>query len=127
MGADEVIDYRQGDVLAEVMRLTKGSTSMNAWFQAGQSFPSGEVRLQVSFVTPFIVHYGRRYPAVWALVLLTLYEGIARMKSHAHWQTDVLGGWALGTAVGYLTTTWETPVSVMILPHGLAIGLSKRF
>jgi hypothetical protein len=61
------------------------------------------------------------------LSFLPLYDGIARMKSHAHWQTDVLGGWALGTAVGYLTTTWETPVSVMILPHGLAIGLSKRF
>ena len=99
----------------------------NAWFQGGQSFPSGEVTLQASFVTPFIVHYGRRYPAVWALELLPLYDGIARMKSHAHWQTDVLGGWALGTAVGYLTTTWNTPISVMILPHGFAVGLSKRF
>ena len=66
---------------------------------------------QASFVTPLIVHSGRRYPAVWALELLPLYDGIARMKSHAHWQRNVPGGWALGTGVGYLTTTWETYLS----------------
>ncbi|WP_241974889.1 hypothetical protein [Paraburkholderia sp. BL17N1] len=82
--------------------------------------------LQASFVTPLIVHYGRRYPAVWAHELSPFYDGLARMKSHAHWQRNVLGGWALGTGVGYLTTTWETPVSVMIHPHGLAIVLRMR-
>jgi membrane-associated phospholipid phosphatase len=24
-----------------------------------------------------------------------------RLKNHAHWQSDVIAGWALGTAVGY--------------------------
>ena len=37
----------------------------NAWFvSGGDSFPSGEVTLQASFVTPIIVNYGRRYPWV---------------------------------------------------------------
>jgi membrane-associated phospholipid phosphatase len=100
----------------------------NAWFvSGGDSFPSGEVTLQASFVTPIIVNYGRRYPWVWALELLPAYDAVARMKARAHWQTDVLAGWALGTAVGYLTTTWDTPVFVQILPHGLTVGFSKRF
>ncbi|MHB9841639.1 phosphatase PAP2 family protein [Paraburkholderia terrae] len=100
----------------------------NAWFvSGGDSFPSGEVTLQASFVTPFIVNYGRRYPWVWALELLPAYDAVARMKAQAHWQTDVLAGWALGTAVGYLATTWETPIFVQILPHGLTVGFAKRF
>lgn len=99
-----------------------------AWFvHGGDSFPSGEVTLQASFVTPFIVNYGRRYPLVWALELLPAYDAMARMKAQAHWQTDVLAGWALGTAVGYLATTWKTPLFVQILPHGLTVGFSKRF
>jgi len=67
----------------------------NKWFQGRccQSFPSGEVTLQASFVTPFIVNYSQRNPWVWALQLLPLYDGIARMKAQAHWQTDVIAGW----------------------------------
>ncbi|WP_296650047.1 phosphatase PAP2 family protein [Paraburkholderia sp.] len=99
-----------------------------AWFvKGGDSFPSGEVTLQASFVTPFIVNYGRRYPWVWALELLPAYDAVARMKAQAHWQTDVLAGWALGTAVGYVSTTFNTPLFVQILPHGLTVGFSKRF
>jgi len=99
----------------------------NQWFSGGDSFPSGEVTLQASFVTPFIVNYWRRDPWVWALELLPAYDAVARMKSQAHWQTDVLAGWALGTAVGYLSTRWETPLFVQILPRGFTVGFSKRF
>lgn len=100
-----------------------------AWFKGGccASFPSGEVTLQASSVTPFIVEYGKRHPWVWALEALPVYDAVARMKSHAHWQSDVLAGWALGTAVGYWTSTWRTPLSVRLLPRGLSIGLSTRF
>jgi undecaprenyl-diphosphatase len=105
------------------------SNDPNAWFKGSccQSFPSGEVTLQASFVTPFIVHYARDHPWIWSLELLPLYDSIARVKSQAHWQTDVIAGWALGTAVGYWTTTWKTPVVVRILPHGVSVGISKRF
>lgn len=100
----------------------------NQWFHSGgHSFPSGEVTLQASFVTPFIVNYGRRDPWVWALELLPAYDAVARMKSQAHWQTDVLAGWALGTAIGYWATTWQTPIFVQVLPHGFTVGFSKRF
>ena len=101
----------------------------NQWFQGSghESFPSGEVTLQASFVTPFIVNYGREHPWVWALEILPAYDALARMKSQAHWQTDVLAGWALGTAVGYWSTTRKVPISVALLPGGLSVGFSKRF
>jgi hypothetical protein len=101
----------------------------NQWFRGRccQSFPSGEVTLQASFVTPFIANYARQNPWVWSLELLPAYDAIARLKSQAHWQTDVIAGWALGSAVGYWSTTRPTPISVQILPRGLSIGFSKRF
>jgi hypothetical protein len=101
----------------------------DAWFQGGSnySFPSGEVTLQASFVTPFIVNYHAQNPWVWALELLPAYDSVARVKRQAHWQTDVLAGWALGSAVGYWSTKHETPVFVQILPHSFSVGISKRF
>jgi membrane-associated phospholipid phosphatase len=101
----------------------------NKWFEgrSNQSFPSGEVTLQASFVTPLIVNYAERNPWVWSLEVLPLYDGIARMKSQAHWQTDVLAGWALGSAAGYWATRRDIPISVQVLPRGVSLGYSKRF
>jgi PAP2 superfamily len=101
----------------------------NKWFQGSccDSFPSGEVTLQASFVTPFIVNYQKEYPWIWALEILPVYDAMARMKAQAHWQSDVLAGFALGSAVGYWSTTRKVPLSVEILPRGITIGLSKRF
>jgi membrane-associated phospholipid phosphatase len=101
----------------------------NQWFKGSccESFPSGEVTLQASFVTPFIANYARQNPWVWTLEALPLYDAVARLKSQAHWQTDVIAGWALGTAVGYWTTTRTTPFSVQILPRGVSVGFYKRF
>ncbi len=101
----------------------------NKWFRGSccESFPSGEVTLQASFVTPFIADYAHDHPWVWALEVLPVYDGIARMKSQAHWQSDVIAGWALGTLAGYWSTTRQIPLSVEILPRGVSIGLSKRF
>src|SRR5713101_1491788 len=101
----------------------------NAWFKGShyQSFPSGEVTLQASFVTPFIANYARQNPWVWSLEILPAYDAIARLKSREHWQSDVIAGWALGSAVGYWTTTRQTPFSVQVLPRGLTFGFYKRF
>ena len=99
------------------------------WFQGSccRSFPSGEVTLQASFVAPFIVTYAPTHPWVWALEILPLYDAIARLKSQAHWQSDVLVGWVLGSSLGYLSTTYKTPLVVRILPGGLTVGISKHF
>ena len=122
-------------VAATVLKKTTGrarpsqGNDPNRWFRGGccESFPSGEVSLQASFVTPFIVHYAGEHPWIWALELLPLYDGTARLKSHAHWQTDVIAGWLLGSGVGYWSAKRNMPLSVEILPRGVTIGFSKRF
>lgn len=100
----------------------------NRWFTGhGQSFPSGEVTTTSSLVTPFVLEYGRDHPAVYALELLPIYDGIARLKTWGHWQTDVLAGFALGTAAGYLLHRPESPITWSIMPHGIQIGFRKQF
>jgi PAP2 superfamily len=120
---------------AEILKLAMSrarpnqGNNANKWFQGSccDSFPSGEVTVEASFVTPFIVNYGRGNPWVWSLEALPLYIGIARLKNQAHWQSDVIAGWALGTGVGYWSTTRETPISIQILPHGLTVGISRSY
>jgi undecaprenyl-diphosphatase len=100
----------------------------NVWFHNGdQSFPSGEVALQAAFVTPIIFDYMKQDPWIAALEVLPLYDAIARMKVHGHWQTDVIGGWLVGTGVGYWSSTLKVPLVVRILPGGLTIGISTHF
>jgi undecaprenyl-diphosphatase len=92
-----------------------------------QSFPSGEVTLQSAFVTPLIVNYYKEDPWIWALEALPVYDAIARLKSRAHWQTDVVAGGLLGTGFGYWATTRPTPISVQFLPRGITVGFRTRF
>jgi undecaprenyl-diphosphatase len=101
----------------------------NQWLKGRccDSFPSGEVTLQASFVTPFIANYARDYPWVWSLELLPAYDALARLKSQEHWQTDVIAGWVLGSAAGYWASTRSVPITVQILPRGLSVGFYKRF
>jgi undecaprenyl-diphosphatase len=99
------------------------------WFQGSccDSFPSGQVTLQASFVTPLILRYERSAPWVWALEILPIYDGLARLKHQEHWQSDTLAGWALGSAAGYWAANLETPLMVQILPRGLTIGFARHF
>ncbi len=99
----------------------------NQWFQGGKSFPSGEVAEISSIVTPYVLEYGHDHPAVYALELLPAYDAIARVKVGEHWQTDVLAGWALGTATGYLAHGRDNPFILGVLPHGFSVGLRKQF
>lgn len=102
----------------------------NLWFQGNgnQSFPSGEVTSVTSIVTPVMLEYGPDHPAVYALALLPIYDGIARVKVQAHWQTDVLAGAALGAGAGWLMhRNSGTPYILSVMPHGIYIGISKQF
>jgi undecaprenyl-diphosphatase len=105
-------------------RPTQGNNP-DAWFRGGccQSFPSGEVTLQAAFVTPIVLQYAEQRPWVWGLEALPLYDSIARLKSQAHWQSDVLAGWALGSGFGYVFTRFRIPLLVRLLPGGMTVGL----
>jgi undecaprenyl-diphosphatase len=99
----------------------------NLWFTGhGQSFPSGEVTVVSAMVTPFVLEYGKDQPAVYALEILPVYDAIARMKVHAHWQTDVIAGFALGFAGGYFMSKLPTPLLFSVMPHGIQVGISKQ-
>jgi membrane-associated phospholipid phosphatase len=101
----------------------------NDWFgpSSHKSFPSGEVAHISAIVTPFIAEYHSDHPAVWALAALPLYVGEARMKSQAHWQTDVLAGMALGGGIGYCMQTRDSPWTASVLPRGMTIGFKHSF
>lgn len=104
----------------------RNTSNPNEWAD-GASFPSGEVTAMTAIVTPFILEYRHDHPAVYALELLPLYDGIARMKVWGHWQTDVLAGFAIGTTVSIIMHSQDTPLFVSWLPDGIGVGVKKRF
>ncbi len=99
------------------------------WFQGGSnySFPSGEAAVSAALVTPYILEYGSEHPATYALLLLPLYVGTARIKNQAHWQTDILAGWTVGGLSGWFTHNLDTPIMIRLLPHGAELGLKAQF
>jgi hypothetical protein len=126
-------------VVAQVMKVTFSRVrpidsgpggNPDLWFKGhgNESFPSGEVTEVSSIVTPFILEYGHDHPAVYALELLPIYDGIARMKVQAHWQTDVLAGFALGSGAAWLIhRSPNSPFILKIMPHGIYVGIGKSF
>jgi hypothetical protein len=100
----------------------------NEWFTGrGRSFPSAEVTEVSSIVTPFVLEYGKQYPAVYALELLPIYDSIARVKVWGHWPSDVIAGFGLGFASGYLMHGLKTPLVFSVMPHGIQVGLKMQF
>jgi hypothetical protein len=99
----------------------------NEWFSGGKSFPSGEVAEISSIVTPYVLEYRHDQPMVYALELLPVYDAIARVKVQAHWQTDVIAGFAIGTGAGYWAHEQAIPFTVRVMPHGITVGLKTRF
>jgi undecaprenyl-diphosphatase len=101
----------------------------NKWFQGlhAESFPSGEVATISAAVTPFIVNYGSDHPAVYLLALLPAYDAVARVKTHGHWQSDVLIGAAIGTGIGIWATHRDSPWILSLLPGGFQVGYVHHF
>jgi undecaprenyl-diphosphatase len=125
-----------GGVAAEGLKMAfsrarpSETTDPNQWFQGSghASFPSAEVTVVSAIVTPLVLEYRRDHPAVYALELLPLYDAIGRVKVHGHWQSDVLAGYALGTAAGYfMGRRTRTPVVLSVMPHSVYVGLRHSF
>lgn len=125
-----------GGVTSEVMKRVfsrsrpEQSPDPNLWFQGSgyESFPSGEVTVVSSIITPVVFEYRNDHPIVYALELLPIYDAIARVKVHGHWQSDVIAGYALGSAAGYFM--WQrrqTPFTLTVMPNSIKIGWSKSF
>ncbi len=120
------------EVLKRIFTRERPSTTAdpNRWFAGGgnASFPSGEVTVASAIVTPLVLEYGREHPAAYALELLPVYDAIGRMKVRGHWQSDVIAGFALGSAVGYYVhQRTGTPFVLGAMPHGIYVGLKKSW
>jgi undecaprenyl-diphosphatase len=125
-----------GGIASELLKLTfsrarpNQTNDPNKWFQGhgDASFPSGEVTVTSSIVTPFVLEYGREHPAIYALEALPIYDAIARVKVHGHWQSDVIAGFALGSAAGYVMHKRQgSPLILSVMPHGIFVGLKHEF
>ena len=127
----EIITVASSEVMKYTFSRVRPSSTTDPceWFKGNgnSSFPSGEAAFAAALVTPYVLEYAREYPATYALLLFPLYVGIGRMKAQAHWQTDVLAGWALGGSAAYFTHERETSLLVQVLPHGFVVGFKKRF
>jgi membrane-associated phospholipid phosphatase len=99
------------------------------WFEGGAnySFPSNEAAMAVALVGPVVSEYASQYPAAYGLLALPLYIGVARIKNQAHWQSDVLAGWAIGGLSSWLAGSLDTPITIQLLPGGFALGFKTQF
>lgn len=99
------------------------------WFKGGKnySFPSGEAAVAAGLVAPMVFEYAHDNPVAYSLLLVPVYVGVARIKNQAHWQSDVIAGWAIGGLSGWYSHQREVPLSVIVLPRGITIGFRKEF
>jgi len=99
------------------------------WLLGGsyQSFPSGEVSLATAVVLPFVVEYAGEQPAAWALLAIPAYVSAARIRSQAHWPTDVLGAWLVGAGSAWLATRRDSPLVLNVTGDGAFVGLRYRW
>lgn len=127
----QLMSWVSTELLKRVFTRERPSTTNdpNNWFAGDShySFPSGEAASAAALVTPYILEYGKDHPAVYGLALFPLYVGVARLKAQAHWQTDVLAGWAIGAASGWYAHVREKSLIVQMLPGGAFVGLKKSF
>ena len=124
-------------IVAQVMKVTfsrvrprDSNNDPNLWFKGNgnESFPSGEVTAVSSIVTPVVLEYGTEHPSVYALELLAVYDAIGRLKQQAHWQTDVIAGFALGTGMGWLMhNRTQSPIILSVMPHAIYVGIGSRW
>jgi membrane-associated phospholipid phosphatase len=125
-----------GGVSSEILKYAfsrvrpQDTTSPNEWFKGhgNASFPSGEVTVTSAIVTPLVLEYGSDHPAVYLLEALPIYDAIGRVKVHGHWQSDVIAGFALGTAAGYFMHKRQgSPLVLSVMPHAFYVGLKMSF
>ncbi|MEM1044089.1 MAG: phosphatase PAP2 family protein [Bacteroidota bacterium] len=68
-------------------------------FTRQRSFPSGHTTVAFAVVTPWVVYYPG--PLTYGLLAVATGTAVTRVVRGDHWSSDVVGGAALGTLVGY--------------------------
>jgi len=100
----------------------------NKWFKNGNySFPSGHVTSVTASVVPYILEYKDDYPLVHLLWLFPIQQMAGRVNAQAHWQTDVLAGFLVGSFWGWYAHSRKTPLFLYFDEDGIFTGLRYRF
>lgn len=93
-------------ILKELFRRVRPDEALHLVVQGGWSFPSGHSMngLVAYGILAFLLYrYAKNKKAAGALCVLAALHivmiGVSRIYLGVHWPTDVLAGWALGTAV----------------------------
>jgi len=118
-----------GELLAQLVKVLVGRTRPDLVphldLVYSSSFPSGHSTLSpiVYFTLAGLVAAGEGRRAqkallIGAAVALVLAIGVSRVYLGVHWPTDVLAGWALGTAVAVVATL----AVHLVAPHRPATG-----
>ncbi len=96
--------------------------SFSLWSDRYHSFPSGDVTIAWSMITPYAVYYHEPL-----LYLLPLGVNFARVYKNKHWVSDTVFGSGLGFATGYLFSESHLFKNVTFTTDGRNIGIIYRF
>lgn len=91
--------FALNQLLKAVFHRPRPSTAL--LHQYGLSFPSGHAMMSMAFygcLAWLAVQHGRRWGVAGALVVFCLLIGLTRVYLHVHYPTDVVAGFAAGTA-----------------------------
>ncbi len=87
-----------------------------------QSFPSGDVTVAWSVITPYAISYHQPL-----LYLLPLSVDIERIYKNAHWLSDTVMGTAIGFWTGYLFSDAHFSKNFTLFTNGRTIDAAWRF
>lgn len=106
----------------------RDATSPDEWFTGdGMSFPSGHVSGMMAIVTPFVLEYQEDSFWIHSLWLLPAYQMIGRVKTHAHWQSDVIAAAIVGFYSGYIAYKKDTPFLLYFTEKNSFVGVKYYF